>query len=176
MDKFLNFLKKFSKWIAVVVISFLLLIYVISEISQWRDNIASTVDEELGLECKSVLTESKDTKYRVLLGSSKNSRATNKYWENIRVVSFEKSEIFDDKSSSYFQKYFVMERTIDYVVARAQIKGQKVVVRLNRENYDLDIKIEDVTYYRATCEVVDAKEIYDFVDKENRESQERNIL
>lgn len=178
MNKFLEFLKQSIKWIVLGAIGLFLVAGFIAFSTYSYDEYMTSIDEELGLKCESKESISSDGNIRVLLGSSKRSRATDKYWNNIRLVAFKKSEIFDDKTSTYFNKYYVRERTIDYVIAKGKQAStdNMVTVKINRENYDLEILLGENTLYDESCEVVDAKEIYDFVDKENRESQERNIL
>ena len=176
MDKFLEFLKKSIKWIALGAIGLLLIVGLIGFGSWSYDEYMTSIDEEVGLKCKSEETNASDGFIRVILGSTKRSRATDKYWRNIRIATYDKSKIFDDKKNAYFRNYYVLRRNIDYVVADGENWfGETVMVWINRENYNLKIMVGETTY-EESCEVVDVKEIYDYVDKISQEAQNRNNL
>ena len=177
MDKFLEFFKKSIKWIALGAVGLLLIVGLIGFGSWSYDEYMTSIDEEVGLKCKSEVTNASDGYIRVILGSSKRSRATDKYWWNIRIAAYDTSDIFDDKKNAYFHNYYVRSRNIDYVVAdgKSLLSGETVMVWINRENYDLTIRAGETTY-EESCEVVDVKEIYDFVDKISQEAQKRNNL
>ena len=177
MDKFLEFLKKSIKWIALGAIGLILIAGLIGFSSWSYDEYMTSIDEEVGLKCKSEVTNASDGNIRVILGSSKRSRATDKYWRIIKIAAYDKSEIFDNKSNAYFHDYYVRSRNIDYVVADGKfgLFDETAMIWINRENYNLKIRAGETTY-EESCEVVDVKEIYDFVDKISQEAQKRNNL
>ena len=173
MSRFLNFLKKFFKWTVIAVVILMIIAFFSARYSDYKYQIANTVDEEIGLVCDTVDGEGS---YRYILQSTPNSRKYSKYWENIKIVYGEQSELDENKYQVWFVNADNVYRTLDYVVAA----DRELTIKFNRENFSLSLydNTKDPEMFIATlpCEVEDANSIRDFVNKKNEDGNIPNIL
>lgn len=173
MNRFLNFLKKFFKWTAIVVVILMVIAFFSAQYSSYKYQIANTVDEEIGLKCGPTEEE---TYIRLIFQSTPNSRGYSWFWENIRVVRHNKSEVKEGKTESWFVNADKITRSLDYVIAE---EGE-FTFKFNRENFEVSIfdnrKDPEEFVSSFPCEVVDAKNIRDFVQQNNEASNLTNIL
>jgi len=173
VNRFLNFLKKFLKWTAIVVVILMIITFFSARYSDYKYQIANTVDEEIGLKCGP--TE-KETYIRFIFQSTPNSRGYSWFWKNIKVVMNNKSEIKEDKAESWFVNTENIRRTLDYVIAEERV----VTFKFNRENFEVSVfdnsKEPEEFVSSFPCEVVDAEDIRDFVKQRNEASNLTNIL
>lgn len=173
MNRFLNFLKKFFKWTAIVVVILMGIAFFSARYSDYKYQIANTVDEEIGLVCGPTKN---DGNLRFIFQSTPNSRGYSWFWDNIKVVRHNKSEVKEGKTESWFVNADNIERTLDYVIAEDSI----VTFKFNRENFGVSLyrnnKEPEEFISSFPCEVVDAKDIRDFVQQNNEASNSTNIL
>ena len=173
MNKFLNFLKVFFKWTAIVVVILLVISFFAAQYTDYQYKIANTVDEEIGLVCDTLDDEGA---YRFILQSTPNSKKYSNYWENIKIVYGEQSEINEDKYQTWFVNADKVHRTLDYVVA----VDRELTMKFNRENFSLSLydngKDPEAFLRTVPCEVEDADSIRDFVNKKNEDGDIPNIL
>ena len=173
MSRFLNFLKKFFKWTAIVVVILMVIAFFSARYSDHKYQIANTVDEEIGLLCGPTKN---DGNLRFIFQSTPNSRGYSWFWENIKVVRHNKSEVNEGKTESWFVNADNIRRTLDYVIAEDSI----VTFKFNRENFGVSLyrnnKEPEEFISSFPCEVVDAKDIRDFVQQNNEASNSTNIL
>lgn len=141
--------------------------------SDYKYQIANTVDEEIGLLCGPTKN---DGNLRFIFQSTPNSRGYSWFWENIKVVRHNKSEVKEGKTESWFVNADNIRRTLDYVIAEDSI----VTFKFNRENFGVSLyrnnKEPEEFISSFPCEVVDAKDIRDFVQQNNKASNSTNIL
>jgi len=173
VSRFLNFLKKFFKWTAIVVVILMVIAFFSARYSDYKYQIANTVDEEIGLLCGPTKN---DGNLRFIFQSTPNSRGYSWFWDNIKVVRHNKSEVKEGKTESWFVNVDNIERTLDYVIAEDSI----VTFKFNRENFGVSLyrnnKEPEEFISSFPCEVVDAKDIRDFVQQNNEASNSTNIL
>jgi hypothetical protein len=173
MSSVTNFLKKFLKWTAIVVVILMVIAFFSARYSDYKYQIANTVDEEMGLFCSPIFGEGA---YRYILQSTPNSRKYSKYWENIKIVKGEQSELDENKYQVWFVNADNVYRTLDYVVA----VDRELTMKFNRQNFSLSMydntKDPEVFIGTVPCEVEDADSIRDFVKKKNEDGNILNIL
>lgn len=173
MQRLLNFLKKFFKWTIFLAVALLGILFLIAKYNDHKYLIANSIDEEIGLVCDTV--DGKGS-YRFILQSTPNSRKYSKYWENIKIVYGEQSELDENKYQVWFGNADNVYRTLDYVVA----VDRELTIKFNRENFSLSLydNTKDPEIFIATlpCEVEDANSIRDFVNKKNEDGNIPNIL
>ena len=81
MNKFLNFLKVFFKWAAIVVVILLVISFFAAQYNDYQYKIANTVDEEMGLMCG---PNDENHFARFIFQSTPNSREYSYFWEDIK--------------------------------------------------------------------------------------------
>ena len=143
MSKFVTFLKKSFKYIALSALGLFIIVALIGFFSYQYDEYMARVDESICFECE---IEDESEKYvRFILESTKSSRSKSRYYSGVKVLAQTKVPNSEEKYYEWLTDYSAAQTPYEIFLVKSLYQALKVMENPKDEDIKKYITIDRIS-------------------------------